>query len=333
MVFNEALDLNIPINNPAVVSATRSQRTKPVKQAPFFPVAFLKEIERVAAEGGGFHDGRPLFAAGFALMCLASLRFADTTQLSSVERSSTAIHGILSRTKMSENPTAWAAPLGGVEGDTSWVVPIFQFRKIWEEKMSAPGPSFLFPMIDDAWRATSSCPATYNVVLRALRRLASELKFSHVEISLHSPRTFLATCANQLGWSREDREKLGRWAPGSNMPNRYDRATCATELRLRDSVLDSIRKGWSPAGMFEVPTSVVNSGDRDAPDPESPWSPGDLGDESPRGGKNADTSVSSTTEVEEIMEISSQSSSDEGTLEASHLRGEDDFFRSWAETQ
>ena len=117
------------------------------------------------------------------------------------------------------------------------------------------------------------------------------------------------------------------------MPNRYDRATCATELRLRDSVLDSIRKGWSPAGMFEVPTSVEDSGIRCAPDSESPWSPEDLGGESPQGGENPDTSVSSKAEEDEIMEISSQSSSEDGTLDAPHSRGEDDFFRTWADEQ
>ena len=56
-----------------------------------------------------------------------------------------------------------------------------------------------------------------------------------------------------ITFSREDREKLGRWAPGSLMPDRYDRATCTTELRLRNEILERIRSGWEPTNSFETP--------------------------------------------------------------------------------
>ena len=36
------------------------------------------------------------------------------------------------------------------------------------------------------------------------------------------------------------------------MPEVYDRATRATELRLRDEILEKVRKGWEPAGPFEL---------------------------------------------------------------------------------
>ena len=37
------------------------------------------------------------------------------------------------------------------------------------------------------------------------------------------------------------------------MPDRYDRAVCATELRIRDEILGRAREGWAPAAAFELP--------------------------------------------------------------------------------
>ena len=49
---------------------------------------------------------------------------------------------------------------------------------------------------------------------------------------------------------------LGHWAPGSDMPDHYDRAYCAAELRLRDSVLARVADGWAPARAFEIPKTT-----------------------------------------------------------------------------
>ena len=37
------------------------------------------------------------------------------------------------------------------------------------------------------------------------------------------------------------------------MPERYDRATCASELATRSKVLAEFAAGWRPAGEFEIP--------------------------------------------------------------------------------
>ena len=37
------------------------------------------------------------------------------------------------------------------------------------------------------------------------------------------------------------------------MPDRYDRALCATELRLRDDIISRISEGWRPQRTFDVP--------------------------------------------------------------------------------
>ena len=44
------------------------------------------------------------------------------------------------------------------------------------------------------------------------------------------------------------------------MCNTYDRAICATELRLRDSILNKIDGDWRPVPAFEVPNSSQEGG-------------------------------------------------------------------------
>ena len=51
-----------------------------------------------------------------------------------------------------------------------------------------------------------------------------------------------------------EREKVDRWDPGILMPDRYGRATCSTELRLRGGILGNARHGnWRPADSSEIP--------------------------------------------------------------------------------
>ena len=49
---------------------------------------------------------------------------------------------------------------------------------------------------------------------------------------------WLTTCARKLLYTREDRGELGRWDPGSIMPERYGRAVRSAELRLRREILE-----------------------------------------------------------------------------------------------
>ena len=67
-------------------------------------------------------------------------------------------------------------------------------------------------------------------------------------------RAWLPTCASQLGWSEDDRRRLGHWAPGSHMMDTYDRALCTTELRQRNSIFGKIANdGWTPTKSSDVP--------------------------------------------------------------------------------
>ena len=94
----------------------------------------------------------------------------------------------------------------------------------------------------------------YPAALCCLRRLTELCGFDD-KYTLHSPRAVLPTWAAQLGWHKEDRTSLGRWAPNSEMPNWYDRAVCNTELRLRYNILTKYNEGWKPSAAFELPKS------------------------------------------------------------------------------
>ena len=144
----------------------------------------------------------------------------------------------------------WATPKHGITG-LNWAGPVLKF---WKGVKPTPdeNPAPLFPYWGKNWEIIPGKIGTAGTTQAAIQRLE---KFFGVSLGLkiHSPRTWAATCANQLLYSREDREKLGRWAPGSLMPDVYDRAVCVTELRLRDQILEKIRNGWSPSQSFETP--------------------------------------------------------------------------------
>ena len=60
------------------------------------------------------------------------------------------------------------------------------------------------------------------------------------------------------------------------MPNRYDKAVCATELKLRDRIFEKVRSGWRPQHAFQVGTAA------NAPEGQ------------PESGDMSETSVTST---------------------------------------
>ena len=110
----------------------------------------------------------------------------------------------------------------------------------------------LFPHVSNDWALDLSKKGTYGVVQAAIARMETRFGFPK-QMKVHSARNWFATCAGQLLYGREHREKLGRWAPGSIMPDHYDRAECATELRLWAEIIEKVQSGWRPSKAFEVP--------------------------------------------------------------------------------
>ena len=149
----------------------------------------------------------------------------------------------------------WAAPLTGLAGNT-WVAPI---TRLWEKLRPGKGLyDNLFPMVNDKWDLVSKRVGTYGSAQNALNRFQNKIG-TNLKLKLHSPRTFFATCAGRLRIPREERAKLGMWAAGSLMPDRYGRAVCVTELATRGDIIKKINQdGWRPQGAFCAPQKAMS---------------------------------------------------------------------------
>ena len=73
---------------------------------------------------------------------------------------------------------------------------------------------------------------------------------------LHPFRNRATTCASQLRYPREGRDRLGHWAPGGGIPDGYDKAVCASELRIRADILDKVHEEWRPQKSFDAEAKV-----------------------------------------------------------------------------
>ena len=253
-VFGEALGVVFPIDHPAV-RGLACRKTRKTKTAPMLKTEFLFALEKLACDKAAEPSDR-LYSALFTLLALASLRFGDTKQTAELRSTGSCITGCgIDQKNKSSEFLSWATPLKGVTGSTAWAEPILKFWESTKPVRGAETLHFLFPHIDGGGRIVGSRAASFGLVQARLTKLELKLGFDK-SARVHSFRGWAPTCASQLRFSREDREKLGHWAPGSIMPERYDKAECATELRLREGILEKIRTGWRPSGAFELPTEV-----------------------------------------------------------------------------
>ena len=116
--------------------------------------------------------------------------------------------------------------------------------------------SWLFPHVNHEWTLDYKKRGTFGVGKAAISRMEEKFGFPK-SAQLHSARNFFATCAGQLLYGREFREKLGRRTAGILMPDRYDRAECATELRLRSEIIEKLNSGRRPTKAYEVPPTIL----------------------------------------------------------------------------
>ena len=191
-----------------------------------------------------------LFCALTLLQIYASLRYADTKKVSHIFATKTALCGVSVDPKSNNGDIMQrAAPLGGISGVDWWPTVLKHWEGIKPQESNTFVP--LYRRVDKNWLCCTKKAATLGSTKAALSRLEQSFGLN-THFRIHPPRSWCATIARQLLYSREDREKLGLWAPGSLMPELYDRATCATELRLRDEILTKIKEGFVPAGPFEL---------------------------------------------------------------------------------
>ena len=257
-VYDEILYLCLPLDHPAVVALTTKDRSdvpKPVRQAPMLSLDLLLDLERLTMD-----SERPLgmrfYASAYLLMVFASLRFSDVKAVFEIWRSATAICGRSIDKKLRSRPIiTWATPSKGFVSKGAWANPLFE---VWKKNPPMEGGHHaLFRASDEAWVVDPTQRPNYYMVLKLFKRICEFLGYKNPKWTLHSARNWFPTCANQLGWSEEDRRKLGHWAPGSLMMERYDKAVCTTELRLRSSIFGMITdRSWVPTQSYEVPNQL-----------------------------------------------------------------------------
>ena len=227
-VYGEAIGIVFPTNRPAVLQASAIRGHQP-KSAPCLETDFILALD-AGANNRESPSGHRLYCAMFTLLALTSLRFGDTRMAQDLWLSETALCGpSINNKDKSRNLTQWATPLLSLRAKSKWYEPIVEF---WS-KIKPPERKFapLFPHVTNDWKIEYKRPASYGIVQGRLDVLLVEFVFSK-GCRLHSFRNWAPTVARQLRFPREEREVIGHWAPGSKMPDRYDRSVCAAELKL-----------------------------------------------------------------------------------------------------
>ena len=251
-MFCNVLGLDWSLTHPAVYVASLKSRLKMEKQAPLPPFEFVVALERAAANAKE-DPGVRLYAAIFFLMTMASLRFCDLSDVQKLWKTKTAVCGISINHKDGGWALMnWATPRSGINTKGVWFQIIDQFWcKIKPKSEDEFAP--LFPRVTPEWIIDRKRPGTSGTVQAALTRLEGRLGFPPL-CTLHSPRNWFPTMGDQLLFPGEKRNRLGRWAKGSKMPEKYDRTFCVSELKIRDDILQELNKGWTPEDNFEIPT-------------------------------------------------------------------------------
>ena len=86
-----------------------------------------------------------------------------------------------------------------------------------------------------------------------IARVFTAAGYPNSKFSCQGLRAFMATAATQLRISKESRELLGGWAPGSNMPDHYDRRVGTAELLVRSQIMTFFCNGGKLGEAFEFP--------------------------------------------------------------------------------
>ncbi len=107
----------------------------------------------------------------------------------------------------------------------------------------------------DAWLPRHATTSDLEVGLRLLLQCSPHpMDAEQAQTwTVHGCRSLYITALTQLRATKGDRLRVGRWKPGSAMPERYDAAIGVAELATRRKVLKAVRDGWELAGDREFP--------------------------------------------------------------------------------
>lgn len=59
-----------------------------------------------------------------------------------------------------------------------------------------------------------------------------------------------------MGFGQRELTIIGHWSITSRMPERYDRSVCASELLLRNAIVQKMASGWAWAPAYHIPTTA-----------------------------------------------------------------------------
>ena len=159
-------------------------------------------------------------------------------------------------------------PLAGFHSNGAWLNPVWGYwGQVKQSKTNRY--RYLSPYFSPRWDIDYSRRVARGIIQAALTWLEVHLEFPET-LTLRSARTWFSTCDRQLLFRLEDQSALGHWGEGRKMPNLYDRAVCATELNLRNRILQKIHSGRASAHAFEAPEKSLKKGPQKRPLAESP---------------------------------------------------------------
>ena len=198
------------------------------------------------------------FAGFFVLLGSVSARASDAQRTRSLTLEREAITGV-SRMKSKRVWTRWYCDRCGIL-KPSWAQEWFSCLT----DVGLPGADFILNAANVHMNQWLDRPAEYADIRRALHLLLM-LYFNMspeqaAEYNPHGFRHIMVGAGQQLRaigeYRAEDVERLGHWAKGSAMPERYDNEAGVSELSARVKIMDALRCGWRPVRNGEKPMQL-----------------------------------------------------------------------------
>ena len=246
----------------AVVMPGSGNNLRDPKQAAAPTEDQLRDVERLLANADT--PVKLWFEAGVVLFCTySSKRFScfqrlrsNSLQLTTDALRATSWKQKSKKGKRTIKELSFCACRKGIE-HPDWAGLWMQARTEYAAAISwdCSAADFLVPVVV---KATTRKPsfigaATGSDCKRLLSRVFTAAGHPTANFFCQGLRAFMATAAAQMRISKESRELLGGWAPGSNMPDHYDRRVGTAELLVRSEIMDFFRDGGKLGEAFELP--------------------------------------------------------------------------------
>ena len=249
-------DLKDPLIQ-AVEAKSTAQAVKQRQQATPYE---HKHVTDLMARFRDLEDCEERFAVGFLLLlAFGVLHFQDLHRCKSVKLSRDSIYGTCWRSKNKRGQFPWAAlrePNDGLDFGQMMLVLIERYVGFVEGEHGSLR-SWLWPhmTITSEGLKITTLPrqGSYGNCLRVQSWIHEKLRHPE-QFTLHSPKFYMPTLAEQVGLSLEERNQMCHWSP---MPLVYDQSRCCAELVAKDKIRKALRAGFAPGASFELPKPGV----------------------------------------------------------------------------